>query len=120
MPDDYATIPPRRLAEALTAVGFSPIMRKLLTVHYAAKGHVMTMKNLARDSGYANYNAANLQYGLLAFRMAEFLEVEVPPTRLSLLCEFIRPNAQSNREWLIIMRPNFARALELAEFVQFS
>ena len=93
-------------------------MRKLLAIHYASKGRVMTMKNLARESGYTNYNAANLQYGLLAFRMAEFLDIPSPPTRLSLLCEFIKPKAQSNREWLIIMRPNFAKALEQSDLLE--
>ena len=40
----------------------------------------ITSTKLAEAAGYENYNAANLQYGILAFKLAGFLNYE-PPKR---------------------------------------
>ena len=116
--DQYAATSPRRFADALESVLISPKMQKLLRAHLASTGRAMTMTNLAKKGGYSSYRIANIQYGLLARRIADVLELELPPTRLSVLCEFIDPHDQSNDHYLIIMRPNFAKALELARVLE--
>jgi hypothetical protein len=73
---------------------------------------VSTTTNLAHAAGYKSYSGANLQYGKLAFQIAEILSVGVPPTALLLLAEFVGPKTQSNAHWQIVMRPEFAAALE--------
>ena len=117
MRSDYADIPPRQLAEALHLCPLTLQMRKLLRAHLDSTGRVMTMSNLAHAAGYSSFQPANAQYGLLGKRIAEALDLPIPETRLSVLCDFIAPRKQSNKEWLIIMRPNFARALELSQLL---
>jgi hypothetical protein len=36
---------------------------------------------------------------------------------LSLLVDFVRPNAVTNREWVMVMHPQFAEALKRAGWI---
>ena len=52
----------------------------MLKAHLHAPDHLISATQLAAAAGYPNWNAANLQYGLLAQRVAEELDYE-PPVR---------------------------------------
>jgi hypothetical protein len=109
-------ISPKQFAFALKTLDPHSVryknVRKFLCEHYTAKGRVCTMTNLARAAGYKSYGGVNLQYGKLAYQIAEILNIGVPPTALLLLAEFVGPKTQSNAHWQIVMRPEFAAALE--------
>lgn len=55
--------------------------RELLQAHFEAPRHTRTYAQLAKDIGYANYGAVNLQYGILAHRVAETLGIFALPSR---------------------------------------
>lgn len=76
------------------------------------------MRQLAKAAGYANYGGVNLQYGILAKRIAGELGRRPPSTAVFLLVEFIPPREASNREYILVMRPQFARALKSARWVR--
>lgn len=44
---------------------------KLLKYHFAQKDYIVTAPGMAKAMGYANFNAANLQYGTFARELAE-------------------------------------------------
>lgn len=73
--------PPASYRQAFEKLGPLPDgHRKMLEAHYSAPNHNITATRLAEAAGYANWNAANLQYGTLAFQVAEELGFE-PPKR---------------------------------------
>src|SRR5258708_36602393 len=55
--------------------------RELLQAAFEAPRHARTYAQLASDVGYANYGAVNLQYGILAHRVAEGLGIFALPSR---------------------------------------
>lgn len=89
----------------------TPKQRRMLELHHAAPGRVMSATRLAEEAGFANFNAANLQYGLLARRVCRQLAVSLE-VELGILVTFVYPGAASNEHWLWGMRPNVAQALE--------
>lgn len=82
----------------------------MLDAHLKAANQVSIARELAAAAGYKSWRGMNLQYGLLAKRIAGALQAQ--PQNLSLLVEFVRPHELRNTEWLILMRPTFARALK--------
>ncbi len=70
----------------------------------------MTATGLAHAAGYENYRGVNLHYGRLARSIGEALGMR--GAKLSLLTEFVKPNALTNDEWILVMRPEFAEALD--------
>jgi hypothetical protein len=92
----------------------SPKMQRLLRAHAKAPHGVSIARNLARDAGYKNWRGMNLQYGLLGKRIARKLGVS--PAGLALLAEFIRPGDVKNKEWLLLMKPEFATAVKRASW----
>jgi hypothetical protein len=98
---------------------------KLLRAHLKSKGRVSTMTLLAEAAGYASFSPANLHYGGLARRIGRHLAISeptvtVPSTSdayLSLLVDFIRPEAVTNVHWLLVMKPEFAEALQASHWI---
>lgn len=90
---------------------------KFLAAHYAAPKRALNMRRLARSAGYASWRAMNLQYGLLAARLASAIGAPVPSCAVCFLCDFIHPNQASNTEWILIMKPAFAAALKHERWV---
>ena len=82
----------------------------LLQAHYAAPDRTLTATQLAGQIGYANFNAVNLQYGLLAARVGK--ELGLPDANLSLLVSFTAPETGRNEHWELSMRSEVAAALE--------
>jgi hypothetical protein len=106
-----------RFAKALSQLDV-PGGRQLefLQLHMEAPGKTSTATNLAAAAGYRNWNALNLQYGLLAKRIGRQLGRK--RENLSLLVEFTRPKDVSNEHWLLHMRTEFAEALVSAGWIK--
>jgi hypothetical protein len=100
-------------------------VRKLLRAHFNSKGRVSTMTLLAEAAGYASFSPANLHYGGLARRIGKHLAISEPTVRvpaaadayLSLLGDFIPPETVTNAHWLLVMKPEFAEALQASHWI---
>ena len=86
-----------------------------LRIRAEAPGRALTARRLAEAVGYESYGGINLQYGLLARRIGETLGRR--DVDLSLLVDFVRPKAVTNREWVMVMHPQFAEALKRAGWI---
>ena len=101
-------------------------IRKLLRAHLNSTGRVSTMTLLAEAAGYLSFSPANLHYGALARRIGKHLVISEPSIRvptaadayLSLLGDFIPPDAVTNAHWLLVMKPEFAKALEASDWIE--
>ena len=91
-------------------------LKRFLQAHYAASGRAMTATNLAQAANYKDHRGFNLHYGLLATRIGNALGST--ESNLGLLVEFLHPYAATNREYVLIMRPEFAEALRQAGWVK--
>ncbi|HLP10241.1 MAG TPA: hypothetical protein VK178_18915 [Opitutaceae bacterium] len=89
-------------------------MQTLLRTHAAAPNQVSDARNLAKAAGYESWRGMNLQYGLLGKRIAK--ELGEKEENLSLLAELVRPKTLSNKEWLVLMKPAFAKAVRAASW----
>ena len=94
---------------------------KFLRAHARARGRAMNMRTIAEKADYKSYRGANLQYGLLADRIGRRLS---PPRQgFGILVDAVPPkgrrNAEhvTNDEYVLIMRPAFAEALENAGWI---
>jgi hypothetical protein len=82
---------------------------RILKAHYESPNHVVTATELANKVGFANFNAANLRYGLLAQKFLDFFQIN--------LTEFVKINAlvylnNPDDEWEWTLRPQVVKALE--------
>ncbi len=93
--------------------------RDMLKAHYLADKHTITATQLANAVGYANFNAANLQYGLLAHEIAK--ELNYQPTKrdngesmwfLAIASGHKPSDDTSNGHYEFVMRPELIEALE--------
>jgi hypothetical protein len=80
----------------------------MLRAHYEASNHIITATELADKVGFANFNAANLRYGLLAQKFLEFFQIH--------LTEYVKINAlvylnNPEDEWEWTLRPQVTEAL---------
>jgi hypothetical protein len=89
--------------------------REFLREHLRAPGRAVNARTLAASVGYQDHRGINLHYGLLARKIGEKLGKR--EARLSLLVDFVRPKSVSNTEWLPVMRPEFADALQESGWV---
>lgn len=88
---------------------------RFLQAHYDARARGLNARKLAKAAGYKNYRGINLHYGLLAARIAK--EMNRHDAGIELLVDSLLPDQASNQEWVLLMRPNFARALKEAGWV---
>jgi len=87
--------------------------REILLRHYAAPARATSASRLAEEIGFENYKAVNLQYGLLAEELRCQLGIELGDfVSTGVLVDFVDPGVASNEQWLWVMRPNVAQALE--------
>lgn len=86
-----------------------------LQVHADAPGRAKNAEGLAKAVGYENWRAINLHYGNLALDLGKVLNRS--EAGLELLCEFAKPGTLTNKEWILIMRPEFAGGLRLAGWI---
>ena len=106
-----SAITAQQFSEALQSIGM-PQGRQLdfLRAHARAKSRAATFSQLAEKAGYASYRAINLHYGKLAQRIG--MALGIPQAGISLLMESRHPDSVTNREWVLVMRPEFAAALQ--------
>jgi hypothetical protein len=97
----------------------------MLKAQCKATGGAITSSRLAEAAGYENYNAANLQYGTLAFNIAGHLSYNPPKRRdgtgmwwtaLS-YCEEGEPEPDTGH-FVFIMRPELVAALREMKWVK--
>jgi hypothetical protein len=105
-----------QFVSALKNVG-RPAGRQLqfLKAHYDAPGRAATATGLAKNVGYKSYSGINLQYGILAGQVGAYLGI--PGADVSLLVDLVRPPSVTNKEWLLVMRPEFAEGLKGAGWI---
>jgi len=97
----------------------------MLKAQYDSEDHIITATRLAEAAGYANYNAANLQYGTLAKLLANHLGY-LPPKRTiderMWWCTLSTGNDASDAtidgHFEFVMRPELAAALEAMGWVK--
>jgi hypothetical protein len=70
------------------------------------------MRRLAKAAGYKSYRGVNLWYGKLAKAVGS--ELRRKSSSLGLLVEFAKPKSLTNTEWVLVMRPEFGKALKSA------
>jgi hypothetical protein len=68
-----------RAFQAILSEGLPENHLALLRAHFQAPKHTATWAQLAKEVGYANRNAVNLQYGTLAGRVAKRLRISERP-----------------------------------------
>jgi len=96
-------------AAAFRVSAMAPHHLRMLQAHYHAPHRTLTATQLSRIMGYPVYKAANLHYGKLARIIGQRLGSRpLPEVILAVLVTFDKPS----HEWLWIMRPPVARALE--------
>ena len=87
----------------------------MLVAHYRAKNRTSIARKLAEAAGYKDYRGFNLQYGLLAYRIGE--KMGVTGLRIGLLVRFEEPGGLTNKEYLVFMREEFAKAMKSVGWV---
>jgi hypothetical protein len=91
----------------------TPKQRELLLLHHRAQARVTSATRLAEAVGFENYNAVNLQYGLLARQVADQLGIDLNESVVAgVLVDFVDPGFAANEHYLWVLRPNVAQALE--------
>jgi hypothetical protein len=91
----------------------TPNQLRMLLFHHRAPARVVSATRLAQEAGFEGHSGANLQYGLLASELLRQLGIELPETvKSGILVDFVNPEFAGNQEWLWVMRPNVAEALE--------
>ena len=85
--------------------------RRMLKHHYEAPHKLATMTQLADTVDYASYGGANLWYGNLGRRLSVAMGREPHQTRIAQLVQFINPGDVTNKDFVMLMRPEVARAL---------
>ena len=78
----------------------------MLKTNFESPNSTTTATLLAETVGFADFNAANLRYGILARKFCELFQVQ-PNTKLSALVIFEKPED----EWHWIMRPQLIQAI---------
>jgi len=86
----------------------------MLLFHHSAPGRVVSATLLANEAGFDGYEGANLQYGRLGSELLKELHIELEEgaAKCGILVEFVNPKFAANQDWLWVMRPNVAQALE--------
>ena len=88
---------------------------EMLRTHYRASHQTLTATQLALAVGYDGFRAVNLQYGLLAARLGEAMDLH--GANLSLLVKFTAPGEDGNEHWELQLRPEVMLALETLGWV---
>jgi predicted HNH restriction endonuclease len=99
--DDYA--------DAFRQLNIAQYHMRMLQAHYYAPDRTLTATQMSKAMGYLHFKAANLHYGRLGRLVGEKLGYyPLPKQTVNVLVEFEKPG----KEWLWIMRPEVAQALE--------
>jgi 5-methylcytosine-specific restriction protein A len=106
---------------ALARLGMlSDLHLRLLRAHYFAPEHKATATELAQAVGFDNWRPVNLQYGLLGEKLRVALNY-APGDHAQAsysLASFVPPGEEANSEWVWVMHPELAQALETLGWVE--
>lgn len=99
--------------EALQAIRWNMRGRqpKLLPLHYHAPDRTVTATTLADAVGYKGWQGANLQYGILAGWVCDYLCLDLP-YYVAVFASFGSELGRAHWELSWIMIPQLAQALE--------
>ena len=87
-----------------------------LKEHLKSTGRASTATKLAKAAGYKDFRGVNICYGRLARCIGG--QLKRPDESLLLLVEFIAPRGVSNKDWVLVMRPEFAAGLKAAGWLR--
>ncbi len=100
---------PEEYIAAFNQIAVAPHHMRMLQAHYHAPRHTLTATQMSKALGYPKYTASNLHYGRLGRLVGDNLGWRpLPEQTVFVLVTFEKPA----REWLWIMRPAVATALE--------
>jgi hypothetical protein len=105
--------------KALSAIRNQITVNQLLMLqrHYHAPGRAITSRQLAKALGLTSYNVVKSQYGTLAHRVCDALDVDVNSVWLFILATWTKDRDVADGELLLLMRPQVAHALEALKWV---
>lgn len=105
------------LMEMYNADAITEKQYDMLIEHYNAPNHTITASELAAAVGYKSYSGANLQYGLLGKNLRRYLNYQGDGQESYVLAHFHAPGTAGNEDWLFVMHPTVATALETLGWV---
>jgi hypothetical protein len=88
---------------------------KFLQAHYDSPGRASTATILANMAEYKSFRGINLRYGILAENIAK--KVGHKGHSFAMVCDWAKTDTITNAHCVLIMRPNFAKALQAAGWV---
>jgi hypothetical protein len=94
-----------------------PAYWKMLAAHYRAPHHAITAEGLAQAAGYKNSRGANLHYGRFGKLLRDELNYREQGVELYVLSALAPPGLMGNSQWLLIMHPEVAAALEAEPYL---
>ncbi len=108
-----------RYKQALLAVQWDMKGRQpnLLPAHYYAPDRTVTATTLAGAVGYKGWQGANLQYGILASMVCQFLGLDLP-YYVAVFATFDAALGREHWELAWVMIPQLAQALEELRWVK--
>lgn len=89
----------------------------LLRAHYRAPQRRATATELAQAVGYESYRGVNLQYGRLGELLRGALSYDEGQASYT-VASFVPPGQEGNSEWVWVMHPELAQALEAMGWVE--
>jgi len=101
--------PAEAYASALRAAKPTKGQLAMLRVHYAAPARVVSYRELAGAAGYQSADAAHLQYGTYARRVAQWLKIK-PHYWVNAIADDVM--GTQGRPFRLRMRPEAAAGLE--------
>jgi hypothetical protein len=101
---------------ALSRMVLSPNQKVLLEAHYWAPEHTITMAALAKAVGSPGTQGVECQYQRLASRIGEALSWQGCIWSFDILGMSIPSGERGTADWLLVMRPELARALALQKW----
>jgi hypothetical protein len=110
--------PARVVKHLLTDVKLHEGQRRMLQAHAKAPGRALTAKQLAEAAGFAGYPATNLHYGDLGKQLQTLAPIDLSGLTYDdgapVMTGYIAMGGgyTENGEWLWIMRPEIAEAVE--------
>jgi hypothetical protein len=109
-----------RYADALVRLQsrLSDLQRELLVAHYNSPNHAASVRELAQAVGKKSSRVVHSQYGKLGSVLRDELDFHAEGQQSYVIASFVSPKAQGNVEWLWVMHPELAAALEEVGWVR--
>lgn len=103
--------------KALSSIAISDQQRAMLKAHYHALNRSITYTELAKAANYADYGAANLQYGQLGRSLGEaigyeFDEFGARPGVKFYSSSIGMPNSYTSGDFQLVMHHELAKAIQ--------